>query len=183
MNKGVLLSRAKYVLFLNAGDTLADGFDSLRFISILSDYDKEGSDVIAFSAQMKFNEKTVLIKPRLPKKMYPRMATVHQSMVYKRTSLAEHPYDIGFTICGDYDNFSKLFFSGASLKLDDLVVACFDSGGVSTEKPIQLFKESFKVSCKYYKLSFLQKVFVGCRLAITLVTYGFMHKVNSFKVK
>ena len=103
MNKGVLYSKGLTLIFLNAGDILADQADLGKLVfdaaTMLS---KENVFATAYSAFLRFSNRSILIKSRNISFSSPKLPTIHQSMLYVRSGLIANPYDTSFKICGDY---------------------------------------------------------------------------------
>lgn len=172
MNKGVLKSLGHFVVFLNSGDEIYRDLDSAKLFSILENcnysHDEAG---LAFSSIIKFSKKTFIINSRVVSKISPRMPTVHQSMFFKRCVLLDVPFDISYKVCGDYDNFSRIFSKGLFFGVCSDVFSVFYAGGVSSKSPIRLFLESSAITKSYFGLGLYRRIIVIFRLIFSLVVF------------
>lgn len=172
MNKGVSLSMASCVIFLNAGDVLAEDADLEQLIKDANIMMRRKSiSLIAYSAIIKFPSKAVLIKSRRVKLNSPKLPTIHQSILYKRLCLLDYSYDLSFKVCGDYEQFANMLSNGEKYITSKMVLSEFFSGGVSSQKPKTLFNESMIISNKYFKLTMLEGILLRIRLIRSLTLY------------
>lgn len=171
MNKGVRHASGDGVLFLNAGDEIHPGFNIDELLQDLSESVKNSEEAgVAYNAIMRVGRKDFLIRSREIDTEMPRMPSIHQSMVYKRSVLISLPFNICFKICGDYENFSRIL--GCSLRFRPInrIFAIFYTGGASSQNPFQLIRESFLISTTHFHLSFFNKFFIFSKLVISVVS-------------
>jgi putative colanic acid biosynthesis glycosyltransferase len=172
MNKGIFLSSGAFITFINAGDLFAS---SLNFLDIFDDLDASQNNTkeagIVYSARINFNKKEYTANPRMVTRNNPRLPGIHQAMVYKRAIIVNNIFNINYKICGDYENFARIF----NLKLvfrpikRDFVI--FYSGGISSNNPFKLFKESISITNKYFHLNLIDRVVLTLRLIIKLIIF------------
>jgi len=180
MNKGVLNSKGKTLVFLNAGDTLCEQVNVETLIrDALYMLNNEKVAVTAYSALLSFPRKNIRIKARFVSKFKPRMPSIHQSLLYKRDILLNNLYDTSFKVCGDYEQFCRMYSAGAEVVVADMTLANFFSGGVSTQKPLVLYNESTNISEKYFKLSPVRKYSLRIRLIASLIVFRLLHRFYS----
>lgn len=180
MNKGVRNSHGKTLVFLNAGDILCEQVDVKRLIRDAIDMlNKEHVAVTAYSALLSFPHKNIHMKSRCVSKYDPRMPSIHQSLLYKRDSLMSNLYDTSFNVCGDYDQFCRLYSNGAEVVVTEMTLANFFSGGVSTQNPLVLYRESTRISEKYFKLSPIRRAVIRIRLIVSLIIFSLLHRYYS----
>jgi len=178
MNKGVRNSQGKTLVFLNAGDILCEQVNVNNLIKDAIDMlDKEQVAVTAYAALLSFPRKNIFMKSRCVSRSDPRMPSIHQSLLYKREFLLNNLYDISFKVCGDYDQFCRMYSAGAEVIVSDMTLANFFSGGVSTQKPLILYSESTRVSEKYFKLSPVRKYVIRIRLIASLIAFRLLHRL------
>jgi putative colanic acid biosynthesis glycosyltransferase len=180
MNKGVRNSHGKTLVFLNAGDILCEQINVKNLITdAITMLDKEQVAVTAYSALLSFPRKNIRIKSRCVSKSEPRMPSIHQSLLYKREFLLTNLYDTSFKVCGDYDQFCRMYSAGAEVVVADMTLANFFSGGVSTQKPLVLYSESVSISDKYFKLSPVRKYSLRIKLIASLIVFRLLHRLYS----
>jgi glycosyltransferase involved in cell wall biosynthesis len=180
MNKGVRNSQGKTLVFLNAGDIL---YEQVNVETLIRDalymLNNEEVAVTAYSALLSFPRKNIYMKSRCVAKSDPRMPSIHQSLLYKRDFLLNNLYDISFKVCGDYDQFCRMYSTGAKVVISEMALANFFSGGVSTQKPLILYRESTSISEKYFKLSSVRKLIIRSRLIASLIVFRLLHRLYS----
>jgi glycosyltransferase involved in cell wall biosynthesis len=169
MNKGVKLASFNYLVFINAGDIINIGTVSIDLVNKLKEGLKDEKLAgFAFSAIYKIGIKSRLIKSRYVTPSVPIMPSLHQGMLYKRSLLLTIPFDENFRICGDYEQFSRLLSNTFNFIPVDEVFSTLYTGGVSTNSPFRLYRESTRITDKYFKLSFLQKIVANSKLIVAL---------------
>jgi hypothetical protein len=89
-------------------------------------------------------------------------------MFYKRDVLLAVPFDSSYKVCGDYDNFARIFSGGQIFRASSEVFSVFYAGGVSSKSPLTLFRESAGISKKHFGLNLLQRIISMCKLLISL---------------
>lgn len=169
MNKGVKFSNSDFVIFINAGDLIINSFYDTKLIKLLN-YSLNNNTIscIALACKYNFFDKCIIIKPRKISNRYPRMPTMHQSIIYKRELLLEYKYNINYKICGDFENISILRNNNLKILIYDYQIAQLNAGGVSTQKPLSLIRESIDISTRLYKNNFFVKLFIVTRLFISV---------------
>ena len=169
MNKGVKLASFNYVVFINAGDIINIGTVSIDLVNKLKEgLIDEKLAGFAFSAIYKIGIKSRLIKSRYVTPSALIMPSLHQGMLYKRSLLLAIPFDENFRICGDYEQFSRLLSNTFNFIPVDEVFSTLYAGGVSTNSPFRLYRESTRITDKYFKLAFLQKIVANSKLIVAL---------------
>lgn len=178
MNKGVRYSIGKTLVFLNAGDVLSDSFKPCIILNAARHMCLDNDVALtAFSALLSFPKKNFLIESRVVDKNKPRLPTIHQSILYSKHVLENNLFDISYKVCGDYEQFSRVYSQGYTVVVNKMVLANFFSGGVSTQKPFVLFKESVSVSDKYFELTLFRRLLIRVKLLISLVVFAFLNKL------
>lgn len=123
MNKGIDRAHGDYLLFLNAGDTLAAP-DVLEKIDLMA----EDEDFI-YGDSIEGDH----IKPARPHtQILTGLVTHHQAILYRRTRLGAMRYDQTYTIAGDYRlTLEFLRLADISTLYCPFPVCIFEQGGVS----------------------------------------------------
>lgn len=138
MNKGVKLSKGKWVLFLNAGDELVSA-DALK--NLLETADKNGCD-IAYGDHL---YKGKLIKADCIHKLHTQLLggdikswlryhPCHQSIIAKKDILLKKPFSLKYQIAADWEwleicrqeKYFVRYIAGA--------IANYEAGGLSAKK-------------------------------------------------
>ena len=98
MNKGVLNSSSDFVLFINSGDIVLPFFFSTEINQYLkSIYADSKCAGLALGCLYNFNGIRIKIKPRVVNKYSPKMPSLHQAIIYKKSILLEIPYSLKIT--------------------------------------------------------------------------------------
>lgn len=136
MNKGIDRASGDYLLFLNAGDTLASP-ETLEKIAAQS----PGQDFIFGDALENGEYKSARPYPKI---LY-GMITHHQAMFYRRAALGNLHYDTGYKIAADY-KFTVLFARQSKSALHCPFPVCtFEPGGLSQTQTRQGRIEQFLI--------------------------------------
>lgn len=172
MNKGVAQSNGQFVVFLNSGDEISAVHDFERLCQDLHNIvDLNHKAGLALASIIRFSFKTFKINSRNVQSHLPRMPTVHQSMFFKHRVLRDFPFDNTFKVCGDYDNFARIFSNGLCFQSCPEVFSVFYAGGVSSKSPRRLFLESSQITNKYFNINLLQRFNVMARLFFSLAMF------------
>ena len=103
MNKGILLLKSRYCLFLNSGDELFDSFSIFKALDL-------SVSIFCFSSCRIYNRITYSAPAKPIQYLKYGMITNHQSIIYSSQSLRRHPYCLSYKIAADYHQ-SALFFT------------------------------------------------------------------------
>jgi putative colanic acid biosynthesis glycosyltransferase len=168
MNKGVLFSESDFVIFINSGDILLPGILKSKIFQFM-DHSIEDPSVagIASGCIYNFNGSRIKIKPREFSFNSPRMPSLHQGIIYKRSVILEIPYTLKYKICSDFENICKTSFKYSFLT-QDISVSELIAGGVSTKKPFLLFSESVKIYNEFFFPNFFDYMYYQIRLVVSL---------------
>jgi putative colanic acid biosynthesis glycosyltransferase len=171
MNTGVAMGGSGgYVLFINAGDTMNMGEMSSELKEkLMLGLDQEMLAGFAFSAIYKIGIHTRKIASRQVDPLAPVMPGLHQGMVYKRRCLLDMPFDESFKICGDYEQFARMFSKDFVFIPIDEVLSTLYAGGVSTDNPLKLYRESTRITKMYFRLPPWQILITKVRLTVALL--------------
>jgi putative colanic acid biosynthesis glycosyltransferase len=169
MNKGVKNARGKGVVFLNAGDEIHPNCNLEEILQDLLEILQQPKIMgLAYCAIMRFGRKEFSVQSRNVLQNSPRMPSIHQAMIYKRSVLLSVPFDTTFKICGDYDNFAKIMSNFGYFRPVERFFVIFYAGGLSSQAPLQLMRESFYISSSHFRLNLIDKLKVLARLLISL---------------
>lgn len=128
MNKGLGLASGHYVLFLNAGDALAD-------MDILSTL---GKAVAAHKPDFLYGDALetngFYKKAFWHQKLHWGMFTHHQAMLYHRDTIADLRYDETWKIAADYGFTARFLKCAKNAHYIPCAICLFEDGGISQKK-------------------------------------------------
>lgn len=172
MNKGLKKATGDYVLFLNAGDQLAD---STTIENVFSS--KKDADVYYGNTKIIDEYGNLLGDRRLNppaelnwKSLRFGMCVSHQSFIPKR-SLCD-PYDLTYTVSADIDWVIRILKKSLVIVNVNRAISKFLIGGTSARNRKSGLMERFKIMIKYYGL--VPTVMNHCYI---LIRY-FFHKIT-----
>ncbi len=152
MNKGILLSKGEYLLFLNAGDLIREPLDK-----VLERLD--GSDLIFFNIE-KVDRNLNRVAWKLPSgflgELKSKPIIPHQSTLIKREIFDKYGlYDTSYRYLGDYDFFSRILTDASYISTRfflDLSISVFVLDGVTADwrSSIKILREIVRVQKKYF---------------------------------
>lgn len=143
MNKGIERAQGSFLLFLNAGDTLA-GPDVLERIKREIGALPVWPDFLYGDSLEGENRKPA----RPPEGLKLGLFTHHQAMLYRRERIGGLRYDLSYKIAADYD-FTARFLRGTEKTLYMPFPVCvFEPGGVSQTNAKAGRREQFRSRAK-----------------------------------
>jgi len=136
MNKGVAHAHGDYLIFMNSGDR----FYSPDVLSSLYEYQEDiicGKVLKGDSSRPSGHHKQIISLVDLMRASLP-----HQAMFIKRELLLKHPYDENYKILSDWKfSIETIIFDNCSFRNIDIIVANYDTTGISTNSNGLLPKE------------------------------------------
>ncbi|MDP2188256.1 MAG: glycosyltransferase family 2 protein [Sphingobacteriaceae bacterium] len=150
MNKGLAMAQGDYVLFLNAGDTLADA----HVVSEMFATQSEADVYYGHAMVVNLDGKELGLRQPLPpahlnwKSLQWGMSVCHQAFVIKR-SLAL-PYDLQYRICADIDWMIRCLKQATVTVHTGGLVCRFLADGLSSTHRKKAWKERYQVLSKHY---------------------------------
>jgi putative colanic acid biosynthesis glycosyltransferase len=129
MNKGMDRAKGEYLLFLNAGDTLASP-DTLERISKAIDRENFSPAFIYGDATEDGYIKTARSHKNLAKGMF----THHQAMLYKRKCIGTLRYNTNYKISADYDFTCRFILNKSQVLYLPFNICIFETGGISQKQ-------------------------------------------------
>jgi len=106
MNKGTRLAHGEWILFLNAGDKLHSSTTLENIANILNTIH---ADIIYGDCIQEYPEYNVFDKASPLQRLPFQMIASHQSILCKRFLLLEHPFNLQYRVCADYDFICKIY--------------------------------------------------------------------------
>ena len=175
MNKGVKIARFDYVVFINAGDTIELTTLGNSLIQLFKNGTTEDELAgFAFSVIYKLGISVRKVISRYVERSNPKMPGIHQGMLYKRNRLLDMPFDPSYEICGDYEQFARMFSNGYHFTPIDEIFSTLYAGGISSNRPYKLYLESSYVTKKYFKLGSLYNLKCKLKLIMALSSIQFI---------
>lgn len=151
MNKGIRLSKGKWVQFLNAGDYLCKE-DVLEKVEPYCDESKSDvvyGDVIYeknFYETKFYRYQKCYELAELAELAEFRMPFCHQSTFTSTKILHNHGFSKAYKVCADHDLYLKLYNLDARFKYIPIPVSIFSIGGISTTNILRLRKEVLQIN-------------------------------------
>lgn len=135
MNKGTVKAQGDYLLFMNAGDTLANE----TILSRMATLTITQPDFIYGDSQ----ENGFYKKARSHNHIHYGMFTHHQAMLYRRNTWNDLRYDTNYKIAADYDATLRFLQRAAQAAYVPFAVCDFEPGGISQRDVKTGRKEQF----------------------------------------
>lgn len=140
MNKGVAQAHGEYCIFMNSGDC----FHSPIVLDSVKEYQEDiicGKVLKGSSTIPSGHHKSVITLFDLMRGSLP-----HQGMFIKKELLIKHPYDEKYKILSDWKFcIESLVFDNCSFRNIDIIVADYDTSGISTNSNGLLPKEKEQI--------------------------------------
>lgn len=141
MNLAAAKCRAKYLLFLNAGDTLCHD-NVFHILDIANKMDD--TDVFYGDSLMVDGDNIRLFKADMQLISY-RMPFAHQACFVSRELFMNQMYNLKYLICADYDLVLNLHEKQCSFQYLNTIVCKYDMSGISSSSFVKKRKEHEKI--------------------------------------
>ncbi|MEE9372693.1 MAG: glycosyltransferase family 2 protein [Saprospiraceae bacterium] len=149
LNKGIVLSKGKYIGICHSGDRLEKGI--LKKIAKLL----ESKDQDIFHGSLNYvntKGKSELRKPQATSFLKRYCSIHHTASFIKRTAFDKVGlFPVDFIIAGDYYWFLKAYLEDCTFEEMDVVVTKFKGGGVSDQNLWRAYFENFKAQQRLFK--------------------------------
>lgn len=129
MNKASDMAMGKWLLFLNAGDRLADN----NILECVSKYDCMDAAILYGDVICSICDRYKKIPAKELSELKKGMVFCHQSAFILKEKMVEYRYDEAFRIGADYDFISRCYTSGETLEKINVTVSIFELGGISSD--------------------------------------------------
>jgi glycosyltransferase involved in cell wall biosynthesis len=144
MNKGANIAKGEYVIYINAGDKILDfNFNFLK--------SNKNKDVFYGNILLENNK---VIVPHDLKIIGYAMPFCHQAVIVKTQLMKEYRFNSNYKIAADFDLFQRLIKDKREFQYENITMAVFEGGGVSSEMDRLYVKEYlsviFKNKINYY---------------------------------
>ena len=142
MNKGVGLSKGKWILLLNAGDTFHSENDLNSLITFLS---REQNDIV-YANYCRVNEYGVRFTTIQNLSVLEKtMIFCHQATIVQKKLYEEYRYDLSYKLVADYAFFLKAYLNNKKFSYFDYFLVDYDVNGESAKQMLNTYKEIRKV--------------------------------------
>jgi glycosyltransferase involved in cell wall biosynthesis len=180
MNKGVTNSSGEYCFFLNSGDVIDNNVEFKNLLHILRDNLKEKLLAgVALNVKMSNEKSSHVVKSREIKKWRLRMPTVHQGIIYKTSYLLHNKYDNKLRICSDFKSVVVALELNLFFKAVDAQFTILTFGGVSSQKPLLLLRESLSIVLNS-SLNFFYKMTSCLFIVVNVTLFQIYFRIASF---
>lgn len=136
MNKGIVVAKGEYCIFMNSGDT----FHAPNVLNSITEYHEDiicGKVLKGDNTTPCGHNKTEITLIDLMRGSLP-----HQAMFIKRELLVKYPYDENYKILSDWKFcLQTIIFENCTYRNTNLIIANYDTSGISTNSNGLLPKE------------------------------------------
>ncbi len=146
MNKGISHVSGQYILFLNAGDTLASP-ETLEKIN--RKLDNQDYDFIYGDSLEQNKQDQTYKRARHHSKILHGMFTHHQAMLYSADILKDLRYNEKFKIAADYDLTLRTIKKSKNILPLNFPICIFEAGGISQQQVLKGRIEQFKIRMQH----------------------------------
>ena len=140
MNKGVRMAHGRWLLFLNAGDLLADS-------KILENvFCQSPTEQILYGDALCIYQGNQKRYPAMPlEHLYYEMSFCHQSAFIERSLLMEYPYNITYKVCADHHFFLSMYLKKKSFRYYPIPIAIYEIAGFSDQNKMLSHQEKHRM--------------------------------------
>lgn len=130
MNKGVVHAHGDYLIFMNSGDAFYDGSVLEEIYSLNSSADIITGQIVSLDKLQQLHQFCGSLFMQLYETTLP-----HQGTFIRRDLLIKYPYDEKLKIVSDWKFWLQaIVWGGAKVERTDIIVAKFDTTGISSCK-------------------------------------------------
>lgn len=153
MNKGIRLSRGKYLLFLNAGDA----FHARDTLAAYAERARRGDDIIYGDTVIVDSDRHILCRRHLTapttltfESFSKGMLICHQAFMVRREIAPE--YDLQYRFSADYDWTVKCIRNADPRRCTNLGRIAIDylSNGMTDNNKLKSLRERYRIMCDHY---------------------------------
>lgn len=154
MNKGIAISRGKWIIFMNAGDYFFSSNNLIRILENASDdFDFIYGDRVTYDGDgNQIYQKAEKIAGTVKKEV-----VFHQALLTKGALLRKFPYNLNYKYASDFDYIVKGFLNGRKFLYLNFPFCYFERGGLSRQNHIEVNIEASNIIAKRIGLKELKK--------------------------
>jgi putative colanic acid biosynthesis glycosyltransferase len=140
MNRGVMLSKAPLLLFLNCGDAIIASPDEFSvFLRPLVTGSVVCNDIVCFPVQQVGISGCRTLSPGRVSLF--KMPTSHQGMVFSKSFLLRNRYQAAYKIAGDYDVYLRAERVGIFSNYSSRPLVAVEVDGLASSNPFGAYRE------------------------------------------
>lgn len=175
MNKAAGYAQGEWIIYINAGDMLFDECVLKKLSSEISD----DADVVYGDAALLENGKYKMLISKPVDAFKTGNPICHQASITKADVIRDNPFDTGYKIASDYDQFLKMYLSGKTrFKKINFTFCYYLLGGLSSnvlkremEFAVSRTKNGMKKSL-LSNLKILKRVFIDTIRSAAILILG-----------
>jgi len=170
MNKGLLLAKGKYVIFLNSGDLLAT---KASLEMACNACEGEDPDVLFCSSIMDFGVMRISRPVKPTSYIWHGQPGLHQATAFRRKKHVQFPFDLSYSVCGDYDALTRMAAAGLSMRSVPILLSIneFNAAAISGRKKRMLISEAARAQRRNLRLSYPRiGISILRRVAVSIVS-------------
>ena len=171
MNKGARLSKGKFLLFLNCGDEIL--ISSNQFFSLESQLIENSCDIACFPCLIQQEKSSYILMPHKP--ITCMTPTSHQAMLFSKSFMINHSYDIRYKIAADYDLYLQADPSRVINIQSRDPITSIELDGYASNNPALSYKEYIQIA--YRRLHGAEKLFSLLRISMKAGAVIFIKKI------
>lgn len=166
MNKGVRVASGEYLIFMNCGDSFYDNDVLLNFDKAISRGDN--ADVYYGNTLMVFYEGTGVFHDDENTPRNKVMPFIHQSAITRRECLIEHPYNLSYRICADFELYYWMRNNHKVFIHENFVVSRYDAKeGLSENNPLLIAREKDRIQgLDKHRNYWIKKIIQRCTIGL-----------------
>lgn len=180
MNKGVLLARGRYILFLNSGDTFVDEttLDKLKaFVEGSGDPGGDPAMVYGDALELTAAGDLLFKKARSHRRVWYGMFTHHQAIAYRRSLAVQTMFDLSYRVAGDYEFTARFLVRWPRAAYCEFPVCIFEKGGFSENNMAVGRRENFRVQRSVLNVPILQAIGVQIVYWMSALSRRYLQKL------
>jgi len=159
MNKAIKAANGEYIIFINAGDQLAETDTLAKIASSFPSF-----EILYGNTEIAYESFTRLAISNPLEKFWKSLPFVHQSVLVKKEILLNNLFETSYKYCADYNQLSKLYNDKIKFTRTDLTIARIIAGGTSDANAAAATKEVFQISKKRFNLILRQRIYFRLKI-------------------